>query len=307
MRTGGRDPRTTVASDREGIDVAVLFPSLALMFGLYEDGDTAAALCAAANDWVADYCATDPRRLVGVANAAAAGPGAGRRPTRAMRRADADFVAGMIRPNRIGGRTVDDAAFDGLWSAASALDVPIVCHEAYVGRGIDTVGHDRISSYAGVHIISHPLEQMLAMLAVTLSGVLARHLVLRLGFFEAGCGWAPYWTERIEEHFEFAPGDFVGGDPDGMLTPRTWLTFELDEAAWSRRPRVDGPANICFASDYPHFDAIFPVRRRRRAGPQVAVPPRSRLARRERSRVLRRPVGATRSNDGLDGCAAHRR
>jgi uncharacterized protein len=258
VRTGGRDPRERLeVLDSEGIDVAVLFPSLALMFGLYEDGETAAALCAAANDWVADYCGADRRRLVGVATLPQQEPALA---VAELERCveEHDFVAGMIRPNRIGGRTVDDAAFDALWSAATALDVPIVCHEAYIGRGIDTVGHDRISSYAGAHIISHPLEQMMAMLAVTLSGVLARHPALRLGFFEAGCGWAPYWVERIEEHFELAPDDYAGGDPHGLLPARTWLTFELDEAGVELAAACGWAKNLCFASDYPHFDATFP-------------------------------------------------
>jgi predicted TIM-barrel fold metal-dependent hydrolase len=258
VRTGGRDPRERLAVlDSEGIDVAVLFPSLGLMFGLYEDPAAAAALCAAGNDWVADYCATDPRRLAGVATLPQQDPAVA--VTELERCVDRhDFVAGMIRPNRIGGRTVDDADFDVLWSAAEALDVPIVCHEAYVGSGIDTVGLDRISSYAGAHIISHPLEQMMAMLGITLSGVLVRHPRLRLGFFEAGCSWAPYWVERIEEHFELAPADYAGGDPHGVLPARTWLTFELDEAGVEFAAACGWAANLCFASDYPHFDATFP-------------------------------------------------
>ncbi len=258
VRTGGRDPHERLAVlDSEGIDVAVLFPSVASMFGLYRDPAAAAALCAAANDWTADFCAVDPRRLAAVATLP--------QQDAALAVAELErcveqhgFVGGLIRPNKIGGRTVDDDGFDVLWAAAEALDVPIVCHEAYIGSGIDTVGHDRVSSYAAAHVISHPLEQMVAMLGVALAGVLARHPRLRLGFFEAGCSWAPYWVERIEEHYELAPDDYRGGAIDGVLPQRTWLTFEVDErgveftadAGWSR--------NICFASDYPHFDATFP-------------------------------------------------
>src|SRR4029453_4317978 len=65
---GGRDPkgRLQVLED-EGIDAAVLYPSVGMMFGLLENPDIAAALCAAYNDWLAGYCSTDPDRLVGVA------------------------------------------------------------------------------------------------------------------------------------------------------------------------------------------------------------------------------------------------
>ena len=81
---------------------------------------------------------------------------------------------------------------------------------------------------------------------------------LRLGFFEAGCGWAPFWVDRIEEHFELAPTDFAGGDPHGTLTARTWLTFEVEERTLVSALDLGWEDHVCFASDYPHFDAVFP-------------------------------------------------
>src|SRR4030095_4559438 len=64
-REGGRDPkvRSQVLED-EGIDAAVLYPSMGMMFGLLENPDIAAALCAAYNDWLAGYRDTDPARPV---------------------------------------------------------------------------------------------------------------------------------------------------------------------------------------------------------------------------------------------------
>jgi predicted TIM-barrel fold metal-dependent hydrolase len=163
-----------------------------------------------------------------------------------------------MRPNRVAGRTVDEAAYDAVWSAAAELDVPMVLHDAYLGGGIETVGEERVSSYAGGHVVAHALEQMTAMLTLTLAGVLERHPSLRIGFFEAGCGWAPYWTERIEEHYELAPSDFHGGDPHDLLPSRTWLTFEVEERTLPAVCELGWADNLCFASDYPHYDAVFP-------------------------------------------------
>ena len=256
-RTGGRDPleRLRVLDD-EGIDAAVLFPSMGLMYGLYEDPKPAAALCAANNDWLATYCQADASRLIGIALLPQQDPSLA---VAELERCveQHSFVCGVIRPNRIAGRTVDDDSFEPLWAAAAALDVPIVLHEAYFG-GIDTVGEDRQRTYAGAHVISHPFEQMSAMLSLCIAGVLERHPTLRLGFFEAGCGWAPYWVERIEEHFELAPADFSGGDPTGTLNTRTWLTFEVGERTLRAALDLGWANNVCFASDYPHFDAVFP-------------------------------------------------
>jgi predicted TIM-barrel fold metal-dependent hydrolase len=257
VRRAGRHPgKRLEVLDSEGIDAAVLYPSLGLMFGLYRDPEVAAAMCAACNDWTAHYCSADPNRLMAVALLPQQDPSlAAAELVRCVERHG--FVGGVMRPNRIGGRTVDDPAFDQLWSTACSLDVPVVLHEAYVG-GIDTVGEDRVGTYAGAHVVSHPLEQMMAMLGLCLAGTFSRHPELRLGFFEAGCGWAPYWVERVEGHFELAPGDYRGGDPRGVLSQHCWLTFEVDEASLEATAGLGWEDRLCFASDFPHFDAPFP-------------------------------------------------
>ncbi|HMD45771.1 MAG TPA: amidohydrolase family protein [Acidimicrobiales bacterium] len=256
-REGGRDPRVRLGVlDDEGIDAAVLYPSIGTMFGLVENPDIAAALCRAYNDWLAEYCATDPTRLVGVALVPQQDPAlAAAELDRAVH--EYNFVGGVMRPNRIGGRTVDDPAFDVLWSTAQDLDVPMGLHEAYLS-GIDTVGIDRMPSYAGSHIVSHVFEQMTAMVVVTLAGIFERFPALRVGFLEAGCGWAPTWVDRIEEHYELAGGDYVGGDPKGVVNTRSWLTFETEEPGLASALELGWADNVMFASDYPHHDAVFP-------------------------------------------------
>jgi predicted TIM-barrel fold metal-dependent hydrolase len=254
---GGRDPKVRVqVLDDEGIDAAVLYPSVGMMFGLIDNPDVAAALCRAYNDWLAEYCRTDDRRLFGTALLPQQDPGlAARELVRAVD--ELGFVAGVMRPNKIGGRAVDHPDFDGLWQAAQELDVPVGLHEAYLS-GLDTVGMDRMSSYAGAHVVSHVFEQMTSMLVATLAGLFQRFPSLRLGFLEAGCGWAPTWVDRIEEHFEPAPDDFRGGDPHGVINTRSWLTFEVEEPALASTLELGWADNVMFASDYPHFDAVYP-------------------------------------------------
>lgn len=256
-REGGRDPKVRLrVLDEEGIDAAVLYPSVGLMFGLIEHADIAAALCGAYNDWLARYCATDPNRLIGVALLPQQDPGlAAAELERAV--TTYKFVGGVMRPNRIGGRTVDDPDFDVLWGTAQKLEVPVSFHEAYLS-GLDTVGIDRMSSYAGCHIVSHVFEQMTAMVNVTLAGVFQRFPGLRLGFLEAGCGWAPTWADRIEEHYELAPDDYRGGDPRGSINTRSWLTFEIEEPGLASSLEQGWGDNVMFASDYPHHDAVYP-------------------------------------------------
>src|SRR5438477_378505 len=65
---GGFDPVQRLADmDTEGIDIAVLYPSIGLNFWALTDADAAACLARAYNDWLATYCAADPTRLYGAA------------------------------------------------------------------------------------------------------------------------------------------------------------------------------------------------------------------------------------------------
>src|ERR1019366_2773571 len=52
-----------VDMDEDGIDVAVLYGTLALGLWSIRDLDLQVACCRAFSDWLADYCTTDPLRL----------------------------------------------------------------------------------------------------------------------------------------------------------------------------------------------------------------------------------------------------
>jgi predicted TIM-barrel fold metal-dependent hydrolase len=53
----GWDPHACIKDmDADGIDVAVLYPTVGLFFGGLQDDGLAVALCRAYNDWLAEYC-----------------------------------------------------------------------------------------------------------------------------------------------------------------------------------------------------------------------------------------------------------
>ena len=154
---GGSDPVARLHDmDGEGIDQAVLYPTIGLYFSLVEDPAAAVALAAAYNDWLAEYCAADPRRLFGAAMlplqdpAAAAGE---------LRRAvtELGLVAGFVRPNPCLGRSLSDRAYDVVWEAAEELGVPIGIHEGS-SVIVPTLGSDRPFNPLLLHAVSHSFE-----------------------------------------------------------------------------------------------------------------------------------------------------
>jgi uncharacterized protein len=256
---GGSDPALRLADmDAEGIDQAVLYPTIALYFSVIDDAASATRLAAAYNDWLAQYCAADPRRLFGAALVPLQDPVAA---ARELRRAvdELGFVAAFVRPNPCRGRSLSDRAYDAVWSAAEELGVPVGVHEGS-SVIVPTLGADRPFNPLVLHAVSHSFEQMLACAQLIAFGTLERHPGLRVVFLESSGGWAPFWLERLDEQAE----SFGGFCPDMRQRPSEYfarqcaISFEVDERTLPALAPFVGRDHIVWGSDYPHHDATFP-------------------------------------------------
>ena len=247
--------------DKECIRLAVLFPSAALVAGYLEPGFSHAAM-RAYNAWMADWCGAFPERLKFAAPAALHDIDEA---VREARRAVADLgaVAVTVRPNPVAGMRLDDPSRDPLYAAIEELGVPLIVHESTGDPA--TAGADRYGgmmrpeSYAFHHMVSHPFEQMMAMMALICGGVLERHPALKVGFFEAGCSWAPYWIARLDDHFEHPR---LGGYMRGLtMRPSAYFERQCVVSCDPGDPTIPlavdglGADKILFATDYPHFDS----------------------------------------------------
>ncbi|HEX5607949.1 MAG TPA: ABC transporter substrate-binding protein [Candidatus Binatia bacterium] len=58
-----------------------------------------------------------------------------------------------------------------------------------------------VEKYSCVHMTSFPFEWMIALMHMIGEGVFDRYPKLRVGFMEGACGWLPFWSERLDEHF----------------------------------------------------------------------------------------------------------
>ena len=277
---GGHDPKARLQDmDSEGIACSVLFPTTGLYFAGVEDLEAQAALCRAYNDWMRDFCAEDPNRLIGVAVVPQADITACM--AEAERAVEAGFRGVMLRPNPIGGRNLDDPFYEPLWSQLEELDVAVAVHEGTT-QDVVQVGKDRFDNFLFRHALSHPIEMQIACLSLTCGGVLERHPKLRVAFLESGSGWAIYWLERLDEHMEewghaSAP---LALKPSEYFARQCFISAEPDERALPAVVSLLGDDNLLFASDYPHPDGIFP-------GVVAALADRDDLSETTKAKVLR--------------------
>jgi predicted TIM-barrel fold metal-dependent hydrolase len=255
-RPGGVDPHARLTDmDTDGIDVAVLFGTLALGLWSVRDIDLQVACCRAFNDWLAAYCAADPARL---------------RPAAALPLASIDdAVAEANRAVRelgavtltlhatIAGRNLDDPAVFPLYEAAERLDVAVGIHAGGTGLAVDRF----VDQYALAHACAFPMDIMLGTTTLLGGGVLERFPRLRVALLEAGCGWFPSFLERLDEHHEKRPAEMPGvpRPPSEYVTEgRVVISCEPEEHGIAYAVERLGPGAVVFASDYPHWDAEFP-------------------------------------------------
>jgi predicted TIM-barrel fold metal-dependent hydrolase len=255
----GFDPPSYVrAMDAQGIDAAVVYPSIGLFVPYLPSltPDESAAACRSYNEWLAGWCAQAPERLSGVGLVPLADVD--------LAVAEADHAArlGLVgvlaRPNHLYGRNLGDPAYDALWAAIARAGIVLAVHEGLGLRGPagTTIGTDRFALFAGRHALSHPMEQMAAMASLVFDGALERHPTLRVAFLESGTGWLPYWLNRLDEHLEWLAPDRPSASE--LFARQCVISTDPDDGCVAGTVAAVGADHMLWASDFPHPDAVFP-------------------------------------------------
>ncbi len=256
--TGMFDPVQRLKDmDLEGIDTAVNFgTTVFLSLPFLENHDLACAIAHAYNTWLAGYCQTDSRRLKGVALVAMQEPmEAVKELARCVK--EFGFVAVAVAAHSAG-RNLDHPDFYPFYAKAEELGVPVCVH---VGSGRPAAAADRFDNPFFVHATTHAFEQMIGAMCIVGGGILERFPKLKVAFLEAGCGWVPYWMERLDEHYEYmhlAVPLMKKTPSEYMRSEQVYYSFEPDEQTLPFIMEFVGEDRLVFASDYNHGDSKFP-------------------------------------------------
>ena len=249
------------AMNIEGIDVGVLFPSRGLLPLTQPNMDPkfAHAIAQAYNDWLHEFCQSDPERLLGAGMVSVYDIGHAVEETHRVVE-ELGFKAIFIRANVVNGKPWHDRYYDPLWDALEKLQVPLGLHEATGSFSSQT--SDLFEPNFGMRrVFSQPVEQMLAMGSFITGGVLARHPLLNVAFLEANCSWVPWLVWRMDEVYELE-GDVYMQDltmePSAYFRRQCFVSVEPDE--FPSRAMVDafGADGLVFSTDYPHGDSRYP-------------------------------------------------
>jgi predicted TIM-barrel fold metal-dependent hydrolase len=243
--------------DAAGIDIQVVFPTSQLSLSRIKETALAVERARAYNDWLAEFCATDPRRLKGVAVVALQDVDAS---VREARRAveELGFRAIML-PTNVRDEDIGRREYWPLYEEAERLGVGLAVHG---GIHMAERMHGRFDTFISVHTVAFPFECMAAVTGLMFAGVPEVFPSLRFAVLEGCCGWVPFLMDRMDEEFELRghrEAPLLKAKPSEYLANgRFYIGVEPEESTVPYVAQRIGVDKLLFASDYPHWDSSWP-------------------------------------------------
>src|SRR5439155_24175795 len=118
---------------------------------------------------------------------------------RVMREARELGLVAIMVPAVLRTRNLDHRDLEPFYAAAEDLEMPLGIHGA-PGIHLPPLGAERFDNYPQVHVLSFPVDMIVATTALVLGGVLDRHPRLRDAPLESRAGCVPYCLDRLDHH-----------------------------------------------------------------------------------------------------------
>ena len=247
--------------DRDGVQTQVIFGPIFQIST--EDPVLRAACYRVYNDWLMEFCAAAPDRLIGVPMLPETPEGATEELLRLAAKGgvrQVNLMIAQIKPK------LDDPGWEPLWRALEESGIVLSWH---ITVFLPVPGSRAAGKAASVFentkgFLNNFLEPFVDLFAW---GILERHPKLRMVMAEAGTGWLPWLVQELDyRHWRlWEAKDFwadKGGialetKPSELFKRQIWATFQEDHAAMSLIT-LFGEGHLLWASDYPHPDSVWP-------------------------------------------------
>lgn len=259
---GGYDPQARLkVMDDEGIDVAMLYPTLGICWeGAVRDPQLATAYTRAYNRWIADFAREDSARLQPIAHISLLDPEGA---VEEVARARKDGCVGVyLSPDMAarGDRHFDDPVFAPFWAEVQDLAMPVGFHvvvrdkPAFAGW-FHNDKRDRLFGFSFLAI-----DVMAAFTQMISWGMFEKYPRLKCTVLEAGANWISAWLDRMDHKYEVM-GEYVPTTlkPSEYFYRQCLISADPDESLTAAIIQQMGAEYFVWASDYPHVDASFGV------------------------------------------------
>ncbi len=243
--------------DAWGVDAGVLFPTVGILWDVADNG-LASAYTRAYNNWIDDFAAHDRRRIVPIAHLALQDPEAALIELRRCIRLG--FKGVFLAPENINGKRFAHPDFDPIWRECETAGIPVCLHvivrfnrrpgilgDFYAAGEFRAVWGFALGGFAQV------VPAALTMIA---DGLFDRFPRLKVLCVEAGCGWAPYMMDRMDEKYEHLGWTFpTKMKPSDYFRRNLWVVAEPQERTIGAVMDLMGEERVLWGSDFPHIDS----------------------------------------------------
>lgn len=273
---GCYDPTERVKDmDLDGISAQLCFPSFPRFGGTLflesEDWDLALLCVRAYNDFIIDeWAGSAPGRLIPMIILPLWDPQLAADEIRRCTVKGAKAITFPEATTPLGLPSFHTDHWDPVFAAAQDAGLPIFMHFGSSGRPPETAPDAPIV----VWVSTMATNSMVCAADLVFSPVFHRFPGLRIGLAEGGIGWIPYLLRRLDfvwERHRWYTGINTEIPPSELFRKHIWGCFIDDEAGLSQR-EIIGIDHICFESDYPHSDSLWPHARKRLAEMLADVP-----------------------------------
>ena len=245
--------------DSWGVDRGVLFPTIGILPFPEDDVDLASAYCRAYNTWQAEFFQTVPDRVVPIATVN------WHDVDEAAKELDRCLALGFrglfVPPETIAGKSPGDSHFDPLWSRCEEAGIPGCLHVIvrFDGAAAPFAGWRTAALGPTFGFSLGATGQLIpALAALVLGGLFDRFENLKVVSVEAGCGFAAYLMDRLDEkHHFFRPLSMtpLAERPSDYIRRNCYFVAEPEERTISAMMDLVGEDHILWGSDYPHVDS----------------------------------------------------
>ena len=224
--------------------------------------DLSAALATAVNDWqVAEWTSKEPRLKASIVVANEDGSAAAAEIRK--RAGDPNFIQVLLLSRNV--EPLGQRRYWPIYEAAQEVGLPIGVHA--FGFGGNPITASGWPSYYIEEMVGHSQCQQTALASLVLEGVFARFPKLKMIMVEAGFGWAPSLSWRLDRVWQRLRSEVphVSRPPSEYIKDHIWWTTQPMEDPERRDhlfQTIDwiGWDKLLFATDYPHWDFDEPMR-----------------------------------------------
>ncbi len=255
IAAGGAYPHARLnEQDADGVDAEVLYPTPRISQSIFanKDPEFHLACVRAYNDWLSEYCAAAPDRLLGLA--LLANRGVADAVSEADRALSLPGIAGVVMGCYPNGSLDIDPADDAVWGLLAEAHTPLHIHVS-LSETMPSAHRSALPGYGRFFDAPNRIVQLI------FAGVFDRFPGLDLVVAEVDCGWVPYFKEQIDNNYRrLAPvSTFTIRDlPSAYVERHVHLTYITDSVGLGLLGQI-GAERVLWSSDYPHISTDWPA------------------------------------------------